>query len=303
MKKIIEFEEADGVRPLDPFDARRGRWILIYGVLQVLATVGVDAPNAKWKDGVSYHLSPPMAGIVPWAADDWPAEPEAAHELSHCWTVPATWDSSMSGSTFASDPKLNLNPGRQHVNSPTGANDSAQEDHVKGDKSKRSTSSGNASSGTRTIGYRSNSSAQMSGSAVGNSRQAVAWKSLAVSNSIDGRTWAEEDETAKGASERSTGLDTVDRRRRAEEWVINDTNEIGVGYGGDGATKFTDGGSHDGSHVGTSYIRGGHGGHDTVIVGVGVADGNPPHSRLSLAARRRRLQVHGFSTFDAPQGW
>lgn len=304
VKKILEFEESDGVRPLDPFDARRGRWILIYGVLQMLATVGVDAPNAKWKDGVPYYLSPPMAGIVPWAADDWPAEPEAAHELSHCWTVPVTWEPSSSGSTFASDPKLNLNPGRQHVNSPTNARlDNAWKDRGKGDKSKKSTASGPTSSVNRTNGYLSNSSAQMSGSGVSNSRQAIPWRSQAISNSTDGRTWTEEDETTRYGADRSTIADPVDRRRRAEEWVVNDANRIGVGYGGDGAADFAGGSFHEGSNAGTSYVRSGNGGHETVIVGVGVADGNPPSSRLSLAARRRRLQVHGFSTYDAPQGW
>ena len=303
VKKILDFEEADGVRSIDPFDARRGRWILIYGVLQILATVGVDAPNAKWKDGVSYHLSPPMAGIVPWAADDWPAEPEASHEISHCWTVPATWDPSWSGSTFASDPRLDLTPKRQHVNSPTNASESAREDRIKGDKSRRSAISGPASSANRNNGYRSNSSAQMAGSGVGNSRQAVPWKSLAVLGSADGRTWTEEGEATRYATEPLAAAEPVDRRRRAEEWVVNDANGIGVGYGGEGTTDFADGRYHDGSDVGTSYMRSGSSGHETVIVGVGVADGNPPSSRLSLAARRRRLQVHGFSTFDAPQGW
>jgi len=303
VKKILEFEESDGVRAIDPFDARRGRWILIYGVLQILATVGVDAPNARWKEGVSYYLSPPMAGIVPWAADHWPAEPEAAHELSHCWTVPATWDPSWSGSTFASDPRLKLTPGRQHVNSPTNASDSAREDGSKGDKSKRFMRSGRLNSGNHTSGHQSNSSAQMSGSGVGNSKQAIPWRSLAVSNSTDGKTWIEDDEATKYAQERSSGPDPVDRRRRAEEWVVNDANGIGVGYGGEGTADFAGDNYQDGSNVGTSYMRSGHNGLETVIVGVGVADENPPSSRLSLAARRRRLQVHGFSTFGAPQGW
>lgn len=302
VKKILDFEESDGVTAKDPFDARRGRWILIYGVLQILATVGVDAPNARWKDGVSYHLSPPMAGIVPWAADDWPAEPGAAHELSHCWTVPATWDPSWSGSTFASDPRL-LIPGRQHVNSPTNASDSAREDRVKGYKSKRSTGSGLASSGNRLNEHQSNSSTQMSGNGLGNSGPAIPWKTHLVSNSTDGKTWIDEDEVTKYAPERSTGLDPVDRRRRAEEWLVNDANGIGVGYGGEGTADFAGGSYHDGSNFGTTYMRGGNSGHETVIVGVGVADDHPPSSRLSLAARRRRLQVHGFSTFGGPQGW
>ena len=295
VKRILEFEEADGVRPIDPLEARRGRWILIYGVLQVLATVGVDTPSVKYREGVTYHLSPSMAGIVPWAEDDWPAEAEATHELSHCWTVPSTWESSYAGPLSPPEPRKNLTVGRLHVNSPS--SESAREDRSRADKGKSSSSSGNASSANRTNGYRSNSSAQMMGNGVGSSRQAVPWKPLVVSTSSDGKTWIEEDNTTRTAVESRAGPDPVDRRRRAEEWVANDANGIGVGFGGDGAADF-----HDGSNGGTSYsVRGSTSGHEAVLVG--VADGNPPSSRLSLAARRRRLQVHGFSTYDAPQGW
>lgn len=88
---FIRFEQSDHVESLDPFEARRGRWILIYGILQVLATVSVDSPNLRYKEGAQYHLSPQMKGVVPWAAPGAPVEEEAAHNLSHCWTVPKTW--------------------------------------------------------------------------------------------------------------------------------------------------------------------------------------------------------------------
>ena len=88
---FIRFEQSDQVENLDPFEARRGRWILVYGVLQVLATISVDSPNLRFKEGAQYHLCPQMKGVVPWAERGSPPEAEAEHKRSHCWVVPETW--------------------------------------------------------------------------------------------------------------------------------------------------------------------------------------------------------------------
>ena len=88
---FIAFEQTDLLDAVDPFEARRGRWLLIYAVLQVLATVAVDSPNLRHAENVHYHLSPQMKGVVPWAEPGSPPEEEACHTQSHCWTVPATW--------------------------------------------------------------------------------------------------------------------------------------------------------------------------------------------------------------------
>ena len=95
VSNFVRFEQADMVESLDPFEARRGRWVLIYGILQVLATISVDSPNIRYKDNAQYHLSPQMKGVVPWAERGAPPEEEAEHKRSHCWTVPATWGPSM----------------------------------------------------------------------------------------------------------------------------------------------------------------------------------------------------------------
>ena len=88
---FIRFEQSDQVEAVDPFEARRGRWLLIYGVLQVLATVSVDSPNLRFKEGAQYMLCPQMKGVVPWAERGSPPEEEAQHKRSHCWVVPNTW--------------------------------------------------------------------------------------------------------------------------------------------------------------------------------------------------------------------
>lgn len=88
---FIRFEQQDEIENLDPFEARRGRWILIYGILQILATITVDSPNLRYKDNAQYYLCPQMKGVVPWAERGSMPEEEADHKLSHCWVTPSTW--------------------------------------------------------------------------------------------------------------------------------------------------------------------------------------------------------------------
>ncbi|KAK4160142.1 hypothetical protein QBC43DRAFT_220449 [Cladorrhinum sp. PSN259] len=100
---FAKFEKTDCIAQLDPSLARRGRWVLIYGILQTLASVSVDAPNVRYRDDVSYHLSPRLKGakLPPWKTGNHrqvnPYD-EAAHELSHCWLAPRTWMNSASNS-------------------------------------------------------------------------------------------------------------------------------------------------------------------------------------------------------------
>ena len=92
-----KFEKSDQVGEVDPSTGRRGRWVLVYGILQTLASISVDAPNLRYGDDVAYHVSPRLKGVKmpPWKASSnnnpRPTHDEAAHELSHCWTVLATW--------------------------------------------------------------------------------------------------------------------------------------------------------------------------------------------------------------------
>lgn len=87
---FVRFEKGDKIGEIDPAVARRGRWVLIYGILQILATVAVDDPHVRYLDKVPYHLNPRLNGmrIPPWGTA---AVDEACHELSYCWTAPAGW--------------------------------------------------------------------------------------------------------------------------------------------------------------------------------------------------------------------
>ncbi|KAF6831451.1 hypothetical protein CPLU01_06736 [Colletotrichum plurivorum] len=101
---FVKFEKTDSITEVDPAVARRGRWVLIYGILQTLASVSVDAPNVRYRDDVPYHLSPRLKGtrVPPWKGSGTPDE--ASHELSHCWTVQHSWNGqSSSGAESSGD--------------------------------------------------------------------------------------------------------------------------------------------------------------------------------------------------------
>jgi hypothetical protein len=83
------FEKADCASGIDPFAARRGRWVLIYGILQVLSSVSVDTPQLRCKSDITYHLSPSLKGTPPWRPNGFE---EATQAGSHCWTVRAKWN-------------------------------------------------------------------------------------------------------------------------------------------------------------------------------------------------------------------
>ncbi|KAI9766639.1 MAG: hypothetical protein M1840_006450 [Geoglossum simile] len=92
VEAFTRFEKSDRPGEINPYDARKGRWVLLYGILQVLATVSVDTPNLRWKDEVPYFLNPRLRGTPPWRSQTDPPVAEATHSLSYCWTVPSTWN-------------------------------------------------------------------------------------------------------------------------------------------------------------------------------------------------------------------
>ena len=99
-----------------PAEGRKGRWILIYGVLQTLATVAGDAPGLKYTEGVEYFLNSKLRGTPPWVNGGLPAEEvpggiDDHHTRSHCWTVMGSWDARRNSWVVKdNDPQLQLTP-------------------------------------------------------------------------------------------------------------------------------------------------------------------------------------------------
>lgn len=81
------FEKTDHLGETDPRDARKGRWILLFGILQVLSHVSADTPDLWFKDDVSYFLMPRLKGTPPWVTGPGTVFEEAAPAASHCWRV------------------------------------------------------------------------------------------------------------------------------------------------------------------------------------------------------------------------
>ncbi len=306
VRRFLEFEEADGVRQIDPYDARRGRWILIYAILQTLAEINVDTPNLQFKDGVNYFLDPIMKGIVPWAPPTTPAEPQREHDQSYCWKAPAIWekyDEVKPAAPTASRLHMPITT-KQRANTPTA--EPAKDDRQAGESYQSATASGYTSPAPpRTTGYRSNSSALYSSMAASSRQAAPASKPTAAPERAR-HAYVEDEEMSGGVAEVPLRTEHIDRRRRAEEWIAADSNVLNTRYGQMTSDTF-DGGDLTETEMSTQYsVRNTYdsSGHEAVVVGVGVAEGSPSSgSRLSHLSRRRRLQVHGVSTYDAQQSW
>jgi hypothetical protein len=76
-------------------EARLGRWVLLYGILQALSTISVDTAGLKYKDKVRYYVGPSLEGCPPWRSPE--ASPlmiEACQQRSYCWLAPQTWTDS-----------------------------------------------------------------------------------------------------------------------------------------------------------------------------------------------------------------
>lgn len=67
----------------DITEARRGRWIFIYCVLQCLPMTVVDAVGCQYSDGVEYFLCENVKGSLPWER----SQSSGASRLSGIWGV------------------------------------------------------------------------------------------------------------------------------------------------------------------------------------------------------------------------
>ncbi|KAL1643109.1 hypothetical protein SLS58_005078 [Diplodia intermedia] len=133
--EFLEYEKAVAaeLRDVPAADARLGRWLLLYGILQVLSTLSVDTEGLKYRTAgnadVQYFTSPSLDNCPPWP----PARSlagtrrahssavstvrEASQRQSHCWTAPLRWDGGGGGGgAFAAvemdaDPAAAMNDG------------------------------------------------------------------------------------------------------------------------------------------------------------------------------------------------
>lgn len=90
VEAFVGFEKADLPSEVDPREARRERWIIMYCVLQTLGGISVDVPNLSFKGEVAYFLNARLQGFPPWCPTEKTFK-DASREQSHCWTTSETW--------------------------------------------------------------------------------------------------------------------------------------------------------------------------------------------------------------------
>ncbi|KAF1982548.1 hypothetical protein K402DRAFT_424477 [Aulographum hederae CBS 113979] len=115
--ELIKYEKSFHLSTeMNPQSARLGRWILLYGVLQILSTVSVDMTGLKYTKGCRYFLSCSLDGCPPWRVPgrnidgrrwtEGSSIAEATQENSFCWLTPRRWNDAF-GATEMPSPELN----------------------------------------------------------------------------------------------------------------------------------------------------------------------------------------------------
>lgn len=102
---FLEYEKTATTDAIPTADARLGRWLLLYGLLQALSTLSVDTDGIKYKTDVSYFLCPSLENCPPWPparslvvaggarrVPSAAAVREADQRRSWCWVAPLRWE-------------------------------------------------------------------------------------------------------------------------------------------------------------------------------------------------------------------
>ncbi|KAI9713727.1 MAG: hypothetical protein M1812_006565 [Candelaria pacifica] len=92
IKHFMVVEYGDKIGEVDPYDARLGRWILLYGILQILSHISGDTPGIMHNRGVKYYLNPNLHSCPPWEKDSERGMQSFNQELSHCWLASKKWE-------------------------------------------------------------------------------------------------------------------------------------------------------------------------------------------------------------------
>ena len=75
---------------MSPREARLGRWVLLYGILQLLSTLSVDVQDLRHTEGVHYFLNTDLKRMPEWVSNNRVEHLEAMQQRSWCWQC--TWD-------------------------------------------------------------------------------------------------------------------------------------------------------------------------------------------------------------------
>ena len=70
VESFLKFDKSDKVGEENIRNIRRARWVLLYGILQLLSNIANDTPHLWFKDNVDYFLNPRLKGMPPWKSSD-----------------------------------------------------------------------------------------------------------------------------------------------------------------------------------------------------------------------------------------
>ena len=84
---FIKFEQNDQLTATEPRVARKGRWMVLYGILQSLGRLSVDTPDLYFTGDATYFLNPRLKGTPPWnyGSAQGNVYEEANVKFAHCW--------------------------------------------------------------------------------------------------------------------------------------------------------------------------------------------------------------------------
>ncbi|KAE8858181.1 hypothetical protein P3342_011163 [Pyrenophora teres f. teres] len=85
-----QFELTTDVKHISPREARLGRWVLLYGILQLLSTLSVDVRDLHHTEDVWYFLNTDLKRVPEWVINNQAEYLEATQKRSWCWQ--RTWD-------------------------------------------------------------------------------------------------------------------------------------------------------------------------------------------------------------------
>ncbi|CAO2657346.1 Nn.00g034720.m01.CDS01 [Neocucurbitaria sp. VM-36] len=88
--KFEQFELTTDLKNTTPREARLGRWVLLYGILQVLSTLSVDVQGLKHTEGVRHFLCTDLKRCPEWVTNGQMEYLEATQHRSWCWQ--RSWD-------------------------------------------------------------------------------------------------------------------------------------------------------------------------------------------------------------------
>ena len=90
VKAFLEFEKSDRVGEEDPRIVRQERWVLLYGILQVLSHIAVETPQMWSKANANYFVYAKLRGMPPWTGPEVTAYEDPSTADLYRWLRPRT---------------------------------------------------------------------------------------------------------------------------------------------------------------------------------------------------------------------